>query len=291
MTPATIKVVALAALSIFCMVQILGCCDDEQGELKDQYEKEGADFLGTLGKYRVALKKIRCHETDDGFFGGNRDELTISVCCGKECVQKSKSMEAGEVEEEQCPGDGIGGWPMTSMELECNHGEDVQVSISEDDDFSPTDGGSSIVKWEMIEFFLHMTTIQVAIDVGSLHWWDKLGDAFMEHIGICLTDFVPGGWAVRAMKMSKKSQAYIKTMKKGIKKYQRLQEKAKECGSVAEDDLGCVTIGDALDDIWSATCLSPTNGQYELRLEFTANAKTASMSLVLFLSLVLMLPL
>lgn len=265
-----IKMFAAAAVLIIAG-SLIGCCDNDQNDIKDKYEKDGADFLGAVGFYHVALQSIECVETDDGFFGGNQDELTISMSCGGDVKKMRKSMKAGDSHKSDCTGNGIGDiW--TKMQLDCEPGSNVNVALSEEDDFSPTDGGANTVTWDTISYLTHRTVLKVGVTVGSQHWWDKLGDAFIGTVGVCLTDFIPSTWAMKAMKLSARTVKFFRKANKAVKIYSHAQRRAGQCQEMTDDSLGCATVGDALDTVWDAQCLSQTPGQYKLNLEFTAHA-------------------
>lgn len=179
-------------------------------EINERAEENGVDVIGGLEAYRVALNYLECKETDDGFFGGNRDELTVTITCGEEQASHSLQMSAKEVEFEECPKRGIGGLPLSkanSMVLLCEKGNSVKIALTEDDTFSPTDGGGNTVGWDFISDLTIGAPVKFGVGVGSTSTWDKIGDWLIDNVGLCATDFIP---FAKAGKFSKKAKKFLK---------------------------------------------------------------------------------
>lgn len=241
------------------------------------------DVLGSLDDFRVTMTLLKCFETDDGFFGGNEDELTVTMACGDQKASSSHKMEAGMFEEETCPNRGIGGlWlsKIWSMALHCKNGDAVRIGITEQDDFSPEDGGSNRISWENIQMLLPMTPVTLSVSVGSKHWWDKFGDWYLDNIGLCVTDAIPFFNKVKKLGFNKAARKFMKKQAKAIVKEGVRQQIE---GSGNEEEVGeDFTVDQYMESFDKATCLQRNNGQYQVRLEFFGSADTCRCTLALF---------
>eukprot|EP00438_Fugacium_kawagutii_P036607 Skav217817 [mRNA] locus=scaffold889:160361:161245:+ [translate_table: standard] len=266
---------ALSPLALFMQ----GCCSDQIPEdLRQQNEQEGVDFIGALGGFKVHVRSIHCQDTDDGFFGGYEDEITVRLYCRSGGSKQYKGeFTAGSVVENTCYGGSVGTAYESvisgSLEVHCQPGESVTVSIWDVDDFSSNDVGGYTLEWSAIEAAVPGQLFPVRMQLAGTSVWDSLYEWFRDQGGICLTDLLPfAGKAARALKWSKKAVKFIKTAKKLDKKFQKAQEKLSECDGTE----ACGNVLDTMDAIYDAQCSGGNPGQYNLVLQVTGSARLAS---------------
>lgn len=269
-TAAMLKYLVVSVVGLLCSWLLTGCCDADgrKQEMNDWAEENGVDVIGGLDDYRVTLTEIECRETDDGFFGGNEDELTVTITCGRQKASLYLQMTAGGIKSEACPNRGIGSGLFGSggMALQCRNGDSVKIALSEDDDFSPTDTGANTVGWNLISSLTLGAPVKFGVAVRSTSTWDKIGDWFLDNVGLCATDFIPfakaGKFSTAAKKfLKKKAKAAIRAGAASLMD-EKISEEPED-GDWKTDPKGYV-----LEKFNQIQCVQTTQGQYMVKLEF-----------------------
>lgn len=250
-----------------------GCChgsmtyEEALEERNAKFEEDGVDIIGAAEQFAVYVKRMECVNTDDGFFGGNEDEIRLTIsCAGGESATLSAEFEDGTVLEEQCHEDAINTFPSgENLKISCPPESDVELVLEEGDDMSADDVGTTTISWENIATLPHLSRMSFGTDIQSVSFLDQLWDE-LQFGGVCLTDLVPSTRAARGLRFSQRTIRHIKSANRGMRQYSRLQRHVDRC---AEDIGPCGDVAAALDDVWNLQCVAASAGSYRFILEFS----------------------
>jgi len=254
-----------------------GCCpgsmtkDEAWEERRKRFAEEGVDIIGAAERFAVYVKEMECLNTDDGLFGGNTDELRVTISCSGPqgeggSATMADSFEDGTLKYEQCHDDAINTFMGENLRISCPPESSVILRLEEGDDFSADDVGTTEISWENIATLPNWSRISFGTEVQSVSLWDQLWDQIQFNVQVCLTDLVPSTRTARALMFSARSIRHIKNVNSGIKQYSRLQRHVERCDENGVEPCGDVAA--ALDDVWNLQCTSATSGSYRFVLEF-----------------------
>lgn len=231
--------VALLLTFLYMSTALSGCKDCKIGAYPDdeveRMEKEGIDTMDALDDFYVRVKRITCHNADDGF-QGSHEEVSIRIMCGEVEGFYYREFETGESEvakgitDRKCFEGEVGG-----LEVKCKHGQNVNIEMIEDDVLSSDETGGVNIPWSFIQYAFHGQTVSAAVTLKQTGSWDRFWNGVGNIVGgICITDLIPG---VKALKVSKRT---MKKLKRTVHTANDLLEMwgAKTCINIGGNGLG-----------------------------------------------------
>lgn len=270
-----------------CLLQ--GCChpsltDEAAKELRNErWAENGIEIIGNAQRFAVWVKYMECLNTDDGWLGGETDDLTIELSCDGDSRTLTDTWNDGKIMHSECHEDAINTQWGSNLKVSCPQGSDVIVRFTEEDDLSANDHGSTTMRWREIAVLPEMSQVTFQASIGSVSVWDRIWDEIQGQ-GICVTDIIPSSATARSFRFSARTQRSLDRFHDAVEAYESLTMAAQACAPLGTGftfaqgqtwDRGtqleevCGETYEFLDEIWNMQCLTAEEGSYKFTLEFT----------------------